>query len=305
MPTVIPFFEKCEHRLSALRESCPTQPRKAALKLGLWALKAALRGNLLGDAVELRGRSSADGPLRMAVMLRGGIGDEVMSLAYVHELARFAGTGFSIDLYSAVPPAVLESICFGQPDIGSIHSIKEKCDFGSYDLVLDVLRHACVKAYSQERIGRLSPQLMEYVGRLLRFQNSHRSFYTDENQAMGIHYADVFGVFRRGQADFDGTLGVRDSGFTLRTELSFADLAERFGLKPGYMLIQREAGVSRSSLKLWSAEKYTALLAELHARHPQRMLVLAGVEKNFDIPPGMEDSVLDLRGRTGFSEFTA
>ena len=305
MPSVIPFFEKAEHRLLVLRGKYGTRPRLAAFKLGMWAMGTALRGLLLGDVAYTTKRTGADGPVKLAAMLRGGIGDEVMSLAYVYELTRLAGTACEVDIYSACSTEALEAVCHGQAFVAAVRSIREPCDLERYDAALDILRHAQVKALCKPRLKRAAPALAAYLDRLVLFQNAHKNWYTDENQAMGIHYSEVRGSFRRGQADFDGALGLKDSPFTLNSRLDLACLNERFGVEPGFVTLQREAGANPESTKLWAPENYTELLRELRSRRPGRQLVLVGVEKNFAAPADPEGRILDLRGRTDFYELMA
>ncbi len=78
-----------------------------------------------------------------------------------------------------------------------------------------------VRACSEERLTSLSLALGNYVRRLLNFQTSHTSFYLDENQAMDIHYTDIMSTFRRDQADFDGSIGLKGQSFYLRPDISF------------------------------------------------------------------------------------
>lgn len=210
-----------------------------------------------------------------------------------------------VDIYSSCTVAVLEAICHKQDFISSVHSIKETCTLEEYDAVLDILRHAQVKALCKPRLERAAPALAVYLDRLVAFQNAHKSWYTDENQAMGIHYSYVRGTFRRGQADFDCSLGLKDSLFTLNCKWNFEDIAQKFGLASGYITLQREAGANPKSTKLWAEENYTELLQKLVNHFPERQLVLIGVEKNFTVPEGCEGRILDLRGQSDFYEFMA
>ena len=303
MPSAIPFFEKAEHRIASLRKQYSSRPRLAAWKLAVWALGKALSGNILGDVLYTKKRSSEEGPISLAVMLRGGIGDEVMSLAYIYELVRFSGMECHVDIFSACSPTALKAVCYKQPFIDEVYSLKDTCTLENYDAVLDILRHAQVKALCSERLTRQAPKLHDYLRQLILFQEAHKNFYTDENQAMGLHYAEVRGTFRRGQADFDDSLGLKDSDFTLNSQFTLDYLIQKFGISPGYITIQREAGANPNSTKLWASHNYTDLLKKLRVQFPTRMIVLIGIEKNFEVT---EDShILDLRGLTDFSEFMA
>ena len=302
MPTFVPFFDKARHQVEKLRAAYPTRPRQASLKLALWSLGKAARGHILGDVAVLRASGGGD-ELRLAFMLRGGIGDVVINLSWLEALIRLSGVPCRADVFTGASKDCMSALCWNKDYIRRIMSLKQDIPLKDYDAVFDVMQNPQVRAACPERLEKLSSALWDYVRRLLRFQSSHASFYMDENQAMGIHYADVMGTFRRGQADFDASLGLKDSAFTLQSRLGFADVARRFSLRPGYVTLQREAGACAHSLKLWSAVKYASLLERLCREHPSVQFVILGMDKNFDAPDS--EHVVDLRGRTDFDEFMA
>ncbi len=302
MPSVTPFFDKCVHKINSLRRRDAGRPRRAALSLALWSLGMALQGRLAGDIQYTRAPASGS-PLRMAALLRGGIGDEIMSLAYLYELAMHAGTPCTFDVFAACAPDAVRSLCRGQPFIADVHSIKDKLTFRTYDAVLDIFLMSQLKSLCTERVAAASPFLLDYFQRLIRFQSAHQNFYQDENQALGLQYSDVMGTFRRGRPDFDGSLGVRDSGFTLQAPLACGEVAQRFGIRQGYITLQRESGANPGSTKLWPADRYTALLSSLCRAYPDTDIILIGIEQGFAVPQDAGGTVRDLRGRTTFDEF--
>lgn len=301
MSTVIPFFDKACHQVAKLRAKFPSQPRRAAWKLALWSAGKALSGKIAGE-ISLTPPMHGDGTLHLAFLLRGGIGDVVLNLAWMDALVSLAGCPCCVDMYTNTPEACMKALCRSCPYVNNLHSLKETIPFSSFDAVFDIMQLPQVKACCEERLTRLSRPFRHYVQRLLNFQSAHASFYLDENQAMSIHYADVMGTFRRGQADFDGSLGLKDSDFTLLPRLEYAEVSRRFSLRPGYVTLQREAGASAQSLKMWSTAKYSALLEALCREYPSVQFVVLGLEKNFPVPEGREQ-IVDLRGRTGFDEF--
>lgn len=301
MPTFVPFFEKAHHQVEKLRAAYPTRPRQASLKLALWSLVTAARGHVLGDVAVIR--ASGGDELRLAFMLRGGIGDVVINLSWLEALTQISARPCRSDVFTGASKDCMSALCWNKDYIRRVMTLKQKITLADYDVVFDVMQNPQVRAICPERLKKLSPALWDYVQRLLRFQSSHASFYMDENQAMGIHYADVMGTFRRGQADFDGSLGLKDSDFTLHPRIPWEEVSRRFSLRPGYVTLQREAGASEQSLKLWNASRYSALLEELHREYPSVQVVLLGVKKNFDMPEGLEEYIVDLRGRTSFDEF--
>lgn len=301
MPSFVPFFEKACHQVAKLQAAYPARPRLASLKLAMWAFGKAATGHVLGDVTFTRASGNSD-ELHLAFILRGGIGDVIINLSWVEALTVLARTSCRVDLLTNTPEDCITALCWGKAYVRRVMTLKKVIPLAAYDAVFDVMQNPQVRAVCRERLAALSPSLLDYVRRLLAFQSSHASFYTDENQAMGIHYADVMGGGRRRQPDFDGSLDLRNSAFMLQCREHFAGVADRFGLERPYVTIQREAGSSSRSLKLWSAEKYTALVAAMQDRFPGYDLVLVGLEKTFEMPAGKSGHVMDLRGRTSFGE---
>lgn len=261
-----------------------------------------MSGKIVGELYHTH-PSHSDDALHLAFLLRGGIGDVILNLAWVDALVSLAKRPCRVDIFSTAPEYCMKTLCKNMPYITTVHTLKNTLAFSSFDAVFDVMQNPQLKACCEERLKKLSSPFWDYVQRLLKFQSSHASFYLDENQAMGIHYADVMGVFRRGQPDFDGSLGLKDSAFTLEAPLSHEEVIQRFGLPAKYVTLQREAGAYTTSLKLWAAPKYSALIDALCQEYPSTGVVLLGMEKNFDVPQGLEGKVFDLRGRTKFEEF--
>ena len=302
MSSVLPFFEIAGHQLAKLRAQYPSHPQQAAWRLALWSVGQILFGNMVGDICYVRS-SHADNILHLAFLLRGGIGDIILNMAWIEALVSHAESPCSVDIYTNTSKGCMESLCLSSPYVEHIHTLKEKIVLSRYDAVFDIMQNPSMHACCRERLTALSPELEAYVRRLIRFQSSHASYYVDENQAMGIQYAAVMGNFRRGQADFDGSLGLKDSTFVLRAPLSREEISRRFGVEGEYITLQREAGAAAASLKLWSPVKYSKLLEELGEKFPHTPVVLLGVEKNFEVPAASQARIFDLRGRTDFDEF--
>lgn len=298
MPSFLPFFDKASHQVEKLRSAFPSHPRLAALRLAAWALGRAVSGHVIGE-VTLIPPSRRKGDSRLAFLLRGGIGDIIINLSWLDALTALPGSGRAVDIYTNTPKDVMRALCRNMPCVAEIRSLKEHVPFERYDAVFDVMQNPQLKAVCWERLEKMSSALYDYAQRLLRFQAAHASFYLDENQAMGIHYADVMGGGRRRQPDFDGSLHLKDSDFTL-TCVDIPKVREKFGLARPFVTLQREAGSCADSLKLWSAEKYRELLHAMETRFPAYDLVLIGSDGSVDLAG--DACVKDLRGKTSFEE---
>ena len=219
MPTAIPFFDKAGHQLAKLREKYPSRPRTAAWGLALWSSGKALSGRIIDETAYTR-PTHTDNTLHLAFLLRGGIGDIVINLAWMDKLVSLAECPCEANIYTNTPESCMRALCQPCAYVRNLRSLKTRMDFASFDAVFDIMQLPQLKSCCEDRLRALSLPFRNYAQRLLKFQTSHSSFYMDENQAMGIHYADVLGTFRRGQADFDASLGLKNSDFTLSPALS-------------------------------------------------------------------------------------
>ena len=298
MPSFIPFFDKAGHQVEKLRAACPARPRMAAFRLAAWALGKAVSGHILGEVTVLSA-SSAGHSLHLAFLLRGGIGDIVINLSWLDALVALSGSIVTVDVYGGAPRSVMEPLCRGMTYVAEIRSLKERIPLERYDAVFDVMQNPQLRAVCWESLKAKSPALCSYARRLLRFQSAHATFYADENQAMGIHYADVMGGGRRRQPDFDGSLHLADSGFTLPCP-DASTVRKTFGLSRPYVTLHREAGACADSLKLWSADKYRAFLHAAERSFPSYDFVIIGTDGRVDFASGT--GARDLRGKPSFQE---
>ena len=299
MPSSVNFFEKAGHKLAQLRRKKASSPREAALLFGLWALEKAVNPHLSGDYWPTAAKSD-DAPLAMAAMVRGGIGDAVLSLAFLHGLAMYAGVPLSIDVYTSSSPDVVRSLCYGHSVFRRIASIKEKlCD--DYDIITDITRMAWFPGVNKNRTARFSPHLLKFIEDCNRFRNENHVFFTDEGQRIGMDYADAVGAFRQCQMDGNNVLRLKECSFTVLCEEDEQRTREKFGLSEQYISLHRESGnEGKDSLKLWSEAKYHILTSYLKEHHPDMDIVFVGTEKFGDFP-----GTVDLRGKTSFPELKA
>lgn len=298
MPSCVNFFEKARHRVSRLRRRHPDSPRAAALGLALWSLKKAVAGNVTGDVCRL---SPASGQaLVVKALVRGGLGDNLISAAFLHGLASLADAPVRLEVHTSAPTDVFRSLVFGHEEFALVRSLRE-APAGPCDLVVDITRMARFPGMNEARLARLAPRLLAFVEKNEAFRRENPEFFSDEGERIGMDLADLTGAFRQGQADPSGILDLRGGNFTLFCEKDPDAVRRTFGLPEGFITLQRESGDGGAhSLKLWSAERYAALAEELRRRFPGRVPVLIGSRRETDIP-----GLLDLRGRTTFAEVKA
>lgn len=294
MPSHINFFDKAGHRLAQLRAKYPSSPRTAALLFVLWALKKAASTHLSGDCMPTSLKND-DSPLTMAALVRGGIGDAVLSTAFLYALAEYAGTPVVIDVYSSSSPDVVRSLCYGHPVFRKVSSLKENID-DEYDIVVDITRMAWFPGVNRRKAAKLAPHLFEFMEDCNAFRRKHHFFFTDEGQRIGMDYADTVGAFRQGQMDRKNVLRLKEQKFAIICEEDVQHTRKSFGLSEHYITLHRESGNSgKDSLKLWPEDNYHTLIARLKEQYPDMDIVLLGSKKDGDFP-----GTVDLRGRTSF-----
>ena len=299
MPTLVNFFEKAEHRLVQLRRENAASPRIAAFQLSLWALKNALGAHLAGDYMPTSLRND-DSPLSMATLVRGGIGDAVLSAAFLHGLASYAGSPVVIDVYTSSSPSVVRSLCHGHAVFRRVSSLKEAIR-NDYDVIVDITRMAWFPGVNKRKTQRVAPHLFKFIEDCNTFRNEHLYLFTDEGQRIGMDYADTVGTFRQCQMDRKNVLHLKEHSFTILCEESVQHVKETFGLSERYISLHRESGNGgKDSLKLWSEANYHTLIKYIKEKYPDIDIVFLGSRKDGNFP-----NTIDLRGKTTFSELKA
>ena len=299
MPSYVNFFDSAVHKLQKLRKREPFSPRKAALLLALWSLERSVLGHVTGDYQEVESEDD-DGILHAAACVRGGIGDNILSLAFLHAFADYAGCPVLFDIYTTVEESVIRSLCHGQRGISHIHSIKVPFR-KKYDLVADITRMVWFPQMNSQKIRHLSEQVWTFIKSSNAFrQGTLVSFYS-EGQRIGIDYADIRGSRRPSQMDMSDVLQLEKREFLLQCEEPVEAVCARFGISGPFITLHRESGnAESSSLKLWPEENYRALTEALRNTCTEATLVFLGSEKDCEMP-----GCLDLRGRTSFPELKA
>ena len=250
MPSCVNFFEKARHRVSRLRRRHPDSPRAAALGLALWSLKKAVAGNVTGDVCRL---SPASGPaLVVKALVRGGLGDNLISAAFLHGLASLADAPVRLEVHTSAPTDVFRSLVFGHEEFALVRSLRE-APAGPCDLVVDITRMARFPGMNEARLARLAPRLLAFVEKNEAFRRENPEFFSDEGERIGMDLADLTGAFRQGQADPSGILDLRGGNFTLFCEKDPDAVRRTFGLPEGFITLARHSAFGRARAPLHGA----------------------------------------------------
>ena len=299
MPSSVNFFDGAVHTIQKLRKRRPFSPRKAALLLALWSLEKTVLGHVTGDCQEIDSEHD-DHILHVAACVRGGIGDNILSLAFLHAFADYAECPVVFDIYTSVEDSAIRSLCYGQQRISHTHSIKMPLR-KKYDLVADITRMVWFPQMNSRKIRHMSEQLWTFIKSCNEFRQGNLVSFSHEGQRIGIDYADIRGSRRPSQMDISDVLQLEKREFPLQCEEPEDVVCARFGISSPFITLHRESGdAGSSSMKLWPEENYRALVEALRHRYAEAMLIFLGSEKDCEMP-----GCLDLRGRTSFPELKA
>ena len=296
MSSYVNFFDSAMHKLYKLRKMYPQSPRKAAFLMILWTLEKFTIGNIIGDSWE-ENSEYHDDKLHVAARLRGGIGDNILSLSFLNALAKYSRCHISFDIYTTIKEDIVHSLCYKQPYISNIYSIKIPLR-GKYDLVADITRMAWFPHMDSRRLQQQSEELFFFVRKANEFHQSNLTAFSDEGQRIGMDFADVVGAHRQSQMDMSGLLSLDKNNFCLECEESIESVCKKFGITGSFVTLNRESGnADSSSFKLWPLENYKLLAEKFHKLYSGVSLILLGSEREGTFP-----DCLDLRGCTSFAE---
>ena len=303
MAMLINFPERAESQVKKLRDALPDSPRMQAFRLCLWSLEKCLWGNITAGMQKYRSRCA--GPLKMAVLNTGGIGDTVINLNWIYQFFSRIGEPCRFDMYTNAPLPLMRSITAGWPLLRKVEDRSVKFPLRDYDAVFSVTSSAMVKilGVDEDRL-KASPFALDFCRRLRAFQLENPDLFNRTNYQQVYRFAKFFGRHRWSQGDFDGSLGLENSAYPAACPMGREEIAGKFGLKGNFITVHRESGFKGKDTKLWPGENYAELLRRLHGDFAAtHSMVLVGVEKNYEAPdlPG----IADLRGKTSFDDLLA
>lgn len=296
MPSYANFFNSAAHKINKLRMQHPLSPRKTAFLMMLWSLEKAALGHVTGDYHEIESKYT-NRVLNGAIYIRGGVGDTILSINFLYNLAEYAEFPINFDTYTSIDEFTMRSLCYEQSYISNNYSIKYSLQ-KKYDFVADITHMAWFPQMNSRKIFQYSKRLFEFIKNSNEFRQRNLMAFSDEGQRIGMDYANVVGAHRQSQMDMSGALYLKKNEFCLRCEDAADAIRKKFGLFGPFITLHRESGnEGPSSFKLWPVEKYQALMGELRRLYPDASLVFLGANKDNDM-----SECLDLRSETSFSE---
>ncbi len=297
---LINFPERAESRVKKLRDAFPDSPRTQALRLGLWSLEKCLWGNITAGMQKYRSRCK--GPLKMAVLNTGGIGDTVINLNWIHQFFSRIEVPCQFDMFTNTPLELMKSLTVGWPRLRVVEDRSTNFSLRGYDAVFSITSSAMVKILGLDEARlKASSFAYDFCRRLRAFQLENPDLFNRTNYQQVFHFTKFFGRHRWSQGDFDGSLDLEGSAYSAACPMSRDEIAGKFGLNETFITVHRESGFKGPNTKLWSANNYAELLRRMHGDLAGRYsIALIGVEKNFEAPDF--PFIADLRGKTTFDD---
>ena len=310
------FWRDLESKVSRLRQKYPNAPKKAAVSLVRWGIRALFKPRLfeVDDALRSTDAARADGKPTLLFFLRGGLGDVAMAATYLKELKRFSECDAC--RFLVAPTNSLEASRaifrgFANVEVVDLVSNIEAKMFderllSDVDAWVDLIRFPALKRWNPETFALLAPKLGAYLERLERFNKERAKLTLTEPNVdyMKVAFSLANGQNRRSQPDFDKTLGMSDATRpTMTVDEAAFDVLAKNGLdgRP-YLTLQRGVDATyqgANNTRMWPTAYYERLIETIKTNFPELTLVQLGkADKAADLT-GVD---VDLRGRTTFEE---
>lgn len=285
--------------LSFYLEKTPEQKTLSFKKLKIFT-RQVLDDNTQANA--LVSNKIWDG-IRIAVQLRGGIGDQLIGCNYVKALKdKLNDANIKIDVYcrSVVNELFLSGTAF-------INSVSPESDFnpsdGMYDLYIRLDRFPVILECDEEKIQH-HQTLYKYVSLVQNFKKLHQNvFFTGRSEFDSICniYTLIKGQKRFNQMDIDGFLGIGEK-FQYAPKIQQTDVFQKFKIPKKFITIHRGVDTNRTcnSNKLWPMESYNQLIKMIKSEFPEYTIVQLGVNK--ERCPDMENVDINLVGKTSMTD---
>ena len=310
------FWRDLEARVRSLRQKYSNAPRKAALRLALWGIRALFKPRLfeVDDALRSTEAALTDGAPKILFFLRGGLGDVAMAATYLKELRRFGECDSCRFLVAPTNSlAATRSIFRGFANVEVVDlatdvemKILNERYLSKVDAWIDLIRLPELKGWNPETFAALAPKLGDYLERLERF-NKERAKLTlpwPNVDYIKVAFSLANGQNRRSQPDFDKSLEMSDATRPLTTvdEAAFDVLAKNGLDGRPYLTLQRGVDVSyqgANNTRMWPKPYYERLIETIKINFPELTIVQLG---KADPAADLSAVDVDLRGQTSFEE---
>lgn len=290
------YFHQLESKAAKYRNKYSENPRRAALRMGLWNLVCAMRKFAPVPATCADKSPIRDDVLRIAIAEGGGIGDACFQTTYIKEIRKMFSRPVVIDFFCRAYRAF-----DGFPFIDNCMPYSQDLALDDYDVFIVSRRFYIVVKIDDEKTKRFSRRFYDFCMDCRRLTGETLNMEYNDN--LYSQYCILLGKNRLEQADPHGLIPV--NRMTPRY-MSWADDAsgalDEFGLQPGkYITINRGAGTPQPGRhpKLWPLDYYTRLVEMVRDAYPQYKIVQIGTP---DGTPPIVGTDINLVGKTSLDQ---
>ena len=268
-----------------------------------WHTLLFLLRNWAGDKHKYKRRGNT---VNIGFMLCGGIGDVVMSGAYLDKfLQRVRQYNHTVYVFTQQPDAVIKTLFAKYPVI-----VRGICDDIIRRTPLDLLIKINVQfpevLFSRDKyLANVAPWLVQYSDAVRRFCDLYPDSIERENVFSRYGVLFVHNRTRVDGIDILNMVGlVHTDVMQIDVHPEWMAVAKKFGLARGkFITFSNETGnmSSDTSVRLWPADYYEKLFQKIHSEFPDYKIVQLGTRGPDDIP-GVD---VNLVGKTSFGEMLA
>lgn len=302
------FYTKLSYRIDRLSRY-KANPYKLAFKLAFWVLRSAITPSFLEKNNRYKGHDtkiihSMNPNPRIAIQLKGGVGDIVLGGLYARSLyLRF--------------PELLMTISLGESQLKLANCLFKSHTFYSklvrdidlkyedYDIVIELDVYFPKIIYKNNYTKFENRDINKYLQALEKFHQQFPTITRTDRVPDQMLLMLATGLNRITCMDIDGVIGLSTSSkFPINLDLDNEQrLLEKFPfLKEKYITIGR--GVDKNndwhdSTRLWSVDKYNRWIKLFKQKYPSVKVVQLGVSKD---RCEKLDVDIDLVGLTTFEE---
>lgn len=262
---------------------------------------------------------TSDNNLIVGFKCKGGLGDILISLNYIHEFRKQVGyKHVVIDVYAHRNLALVEALIPKNSFIDNIYVDEDIADNGDdrYDLFVMLNRFPDVRRRREEKIYRYAPVLINFIQACEKFRIENLRFFDYLPLCDGIAN-DISIIQKKKRIQQPDIFNLFNISEDFRYELEIAPESMSFlrqmGLKENeYITIHRgtDDRQVKNSTKLWPFTSYQILIDLIKKNFPTVKIVQVGINKercpafaNIDVSLVGKTSIEDMKAILKYSKF--
>ena len=273
------YFEKLERRVQKYKTKYANRPRKAAFKLALWNSCCIFKK--LTTSISAGSINNYAFPKRgdIGIFIKGGIGDILINMNYVHALNNYLKNSYKIDVY--VSNVTNFKQIFEDTLQFDIYSADDFLQQDKYIALLEIMRFPKIIYVSPNAIesSRLKKLLMLYAD----FERDNSQIFScmPNMDALANMYSIINSQHRLSQANLYNIFNINDEFIYKIPSKNEDTTLSNFSLNNiDYITINRGVdgnNVSAESTKLWEFESYCKLVKKIKEAYPKYKICQLGI----------------------------